>query len=382
MVFLLLLSAFALISPVSAETLVILSPANQSVEVGSEFVVNVYLEPDMPLSGAQFDLYFDGSVLDVKSISEGDLFSDTATTLFNEGTIDNTAGTITRAHSVLLGKDEVTSPGILAKIRFEATGAGRSELQMVNVAVSNSSGTAVPIAVGNAVVHISEASSSGGSSDSSSSGSSGSGGAGDSGEEFKNIKFKDVAERTVVKGMNLSYTFNSPENPVVNVNFTPLKNSGSVKTTVEVLKERSALVSDDPNGLVYRNMNIWVGKYGFATPSNIEAMTIGFRVESSWMEANGVNASAIRLNRHSDGKWDALPTMVMGEQDGYVYFESATPGFSPFAITAVSDSGEMLDDVSSGDSTSEDDDRNLGQNMVLVLFIVFMVLIVKRGRDR
>ncbi|WP_445476080.1 PGF-pre-PGF domain-containing protein [Methanococcoides methylutens] len=380
MVFLLLLSAFAIISPVSAETLVILSPANQSVEVGSDFVVNVYLEPDMPLSGAQFDLYFDGSVLDVKSISEGDLFSDTATTLFNEGTIDNTAGTILMAHSVLLGKDEVTSPGILATIKFEATGTGQSDLQMVNVAVSNSTGAAVPIVVGDAVVHISEASSSG---ESASSGSGGSGGSGDSVEEFKNIRFKDVAERTVIKGKNLSYTFNSPENPVVSVNFTPLKNSGSVTTTIEVLKGRSALASDNPNGLVYRNMNIWVGKYGFATPSNIEAMTIGFRVESSWMEANGVNASAIRLNRHSDGKWDVLPTMVMGEQDGYVYFESATPGFSPFAITAVSDSGVMLDDASSGDSTSEDDgDQTLGQNMALVLFVVFMVLIVKRGRDR
>ncbi|SES89849.1 PGF-pre-PGF domain-containing protein [Methanococcoides vulcani] len=383
MVFLLLLSAFALISPVSAETVVSLSPDNQSVELGSEIVVDVYIEPDMPISGAQFDLYFDGSVLDVKSVSEGDLFSNTATTFFSEGTVDNTAGTIIYAYSVLFGKDEVTSPGILATIVFKTTGSGQSNLQIANVVVSNSSGTAIPISIENAVVSISDTSSSGGSTDSAGSGSSGGGGAGDSGEQFGNIEFKDVTERNVIKGMNMSYHFNSRENPIVNVNFTPLKNSGSITTTIEVLKDRSALVQDDPEGLVYRNMNIWVGKYGFATPANIEAMAIGFRVESSWMEANDVNASAIRLNRHSDGKWEALQTISMGEKDGYVYFESSTPGFSPFAITAVPDSSVISDDVSLEDSTSDDnEDQTLDQNMILVLFIVFMVLIVKRGRDR
>ena len=67
MVFLLVLSVCTIIIPASAETDVSLSPANQSVELGSEVVVNVYVEPDMPISGAQFDLYFDGSVLDVKT---------------------------------------------------------------------------------------------------------------------------------------------------------------------------------------------------------------------------------------------------------------------------------------------------------------------------
>ncbi|WP_160174947.1 PGF-pre-PGF domain-containing protein [Methanococcoides methylutens] len=381
MAFMLVLSIYVIMSPVSAETGVSLSPANQSVELGSEIVVNVYVEPDMPISGAQFDLYFDGSVLDVKSVSEGDLFSKTGTTLFGEGTFDNTTGNIIYAHSVLFEK-EVTSPGILATIVFKTTATGQSNLQLVNVVVSNSDGTAVPITVENAVVSISDTSSSGGSTDSAGSGSGGGGGAGDSGEQFGNIEFKDVTERPVNKGMNVSYTFKSPENPIVNVNFTPLKNSGYITTTVEVLKERSALVSDDPEGLVYRNMNIWVGKYGFATPANIEAMTIGFKVESSWMEANGVNTSAIKLNRHSDGKWEALQTMSAGEEDGYVYFESSTPGFSPFAITAVPDSSVISDDVSLEDSASEDDeDQTLDQNMALVLFIVIMVLIAKRGRD-
>jgi PGF-pre-PGF domain-containing protein len=248
--------------------------------------------------------------------------------------------------------------------------------------ISNSSGSAIPISVNDAVVIISDASSTDANTGSTSSGSGGGGGgASDSGERFENIELKDVAERTVVKGMNLSYTFSETDNPIVNVNFTPLKNSGSVTTTIEVLKGRSALASEDPEGLVYRNMNIWVGKHGFATPANIEAMTIGFKVESSWMESNGVNSSAIRLNRHSDGKWNVLQTMVTGEGDGYVYFEASTPGFSPFAITAVTETEVPSENGPSGDTAIDDnEDQNLGQNMVLMLFIVFMFLAVKRGR--
>ncbi|WP_440952433.1 PGF-pre-PGF domain-containing protein [Methanococcoides sp. FTZ1] len=363
-----------------------MSPDQQSVDRGSEFVVYVYVEPDVSISGMQFDLHFDGSVINVKSISEGDLFSSTATTFFSEGTIDNAAGSVIYSHGVILGKEEVTSPGILATIVFEGVGTGITDIDLENVIISNSSGSAVPISVNGAFVTISDTASSGVNSGGT---GSGGGGAGDSGELFKNIESRYVSERTVAKGMNLSYTFSQPDNPVVNVNFTPLKSSGSVKTTIEVLKDRSALVAEDPDGLVYRNMNIWVGKYGFATPANIEAMTIGFRVDSSWMRSNDVNSSAIRLNRHSDGKWEVLQTMVTGEEDGYVYFESSTPGFSPFAITVVTsedgssgDSAQGVDGIlSDGSDIDGGEDQNLGQNMVMLLFIAFLFLAVKRGRD-
>jgi hypothetical protein len=35
---------------------------------------------------------------------------------------------------------------------------------------------------------------------------------------------------------------------------------------------------------------------------------------------------------NSDGKWNALPKRKTGEDGHYMYFESKTPGFSPFAI--------------------------------------------------
>jgi len=152
-IFLLLLFASVLIAPVSAESVVSISPSEQSIATGSTVTVVVYIEPDTPISGAQFDISFDSGVLSVVSISEGDIFTNSASTLFNEGTIDNSEGTIMNVWNVLIGEN-VTESGTLATIVFDSKGSGASSLQLSNVVVSNSSGAAVPISVVNGMVSI------------------------------------------------------------------------------------------------------------------------------------------------------------------------------------------------------------------------------------
>ncbi|MCD4821472.1 MAG: PGF-pre-PGF domain-containing protein [Methanococcoides sp.] len=221
-------------------------------------------------------------------------------------------------------------------------------------------------------------------SNSGSGGGGSSGGSGATGEDFGNIEFKDVAENNVMSGQAISYDFDSPGNPIVTVNFTARKNSGAISTTIEVLKNISALVKDAPNGLVYKNVNIWVGNAGFATPDNIDSPTIGFRVNSSWMEMNGVDSSDIRLNRYSDNSWSTLETNVTEEGEEYVSFESLTPGFSPFVITA-----QPLDDISEGDiypngssSTQDDlpDEKALAQNTLAISILSIFILAIRRSR--
>ena len=56
------------------------------------------------------------------------------------------------------------------------------------------------------------------------------------------------------------------------------------------------------------------------------------RVSIVAIENNNINESLISLLRH-DGKWNALDTEKIGEDEQYVYFKAETPGFSPFAIT-------------------------------------------------
>ncbi|MGM0770241.1 MAG: PGF-pre-PGF domain-containing protein [Halobacteriota archaeon] len=385
-VLLLLTTLCIIINPVSAETLVILSPDNQSTEVGSEVVVNVYVEPDVLISGMQFDLYFDGSVLDVKSVSEGDLFSNSAETLFNKGTIDNRAGSIIYAHGVLLGKDEVESPGRFATIVFEATGSGRSDVNLDNVIISNSSGAKISISVNDAVVTISPPSSTGVNTGSSGSESSGGGGGGATDEAFENIFVKDGATSNVVAGELSRYEFSDEKSSIGYIQFKGVSNAGQISTLIEVLKGTSTLVDSQAPGFVYQNMNIWVGNAAFGD-DKIEDAVIGFRVSKEWLSENDIEASSVALYRYSSEKWNRLSTIYIGEDNQYSYFEAETPGFSPFAITAVTEklgsSGTDLsvDEVSSEDPGINDNkDQTLSQSMVLIIFIIFLFLTVKRGR--
>ncbi|MCM1986049.1 MAG: hypothetical protein GQ576_04555 [Methanococcoides sp.] len=100
--FLFVLFASILITPASAESVVSISPSEQSIATGSNVTVVVYIEPDTPISGAQFDLSFDSDLLSVVSISEGDVFTNGASTIFNAGTIDNSEGTIMNVFKIIL----------------------------------------------------------------------------------------------------------------------------------------------------------------------------------------------------------------------------------------------------------------------------------------
>lgn len=165
--------------------------------------------------------------------------------------------------------------------------------------------------------------------------SSGGGGAGaGSTEDFSNIELKEVDSKYLGLNANVSYKFTKEGNPIQSVSFYSLKNSGEITTTIEVLHNRSKLVSTDPEGLVYKYVNIWVGKSGFATESNIKEAHVQFKLNSSWLEQIGVNPSGVRLQRYNGAVWEILPTQLMGNNTNYFIFEAQTPGFSPFAITA------------------------------------------------
>ena len=190
-------------------------------------------------------------------------------------------------------------------------------------------------------------SSGGGSSTTKSSSSGGGGGAGST-EDFENVALKDVANAYLIMDANVTYEFTREGNPIQSISFYSLKNSGEITSTIEVLNNRSKLVNSDPEGLIYKYMNIWVGKSGFATEANIKDPRIKFKVDASWIEDMGISPAEIKLQRYNGYAWEMLPTTLLSSSADYILFESETPGFSPFAITA----GEV-----SGSSTADDDSR-------------------------
>jgi PGF-pre-PGF domain-containing protein len=119
------------------------------------------------------------------------------------------------------------------------------------------------------------------------------------------------------------------------VNITGNSSLGVITASIEVLKNTSTLVKTTPNGLVYKNANIWVGTSGFATPKNIKQGLIKFRVNNTWMSANGVTGSDIFLAKWDGSTWLNLETHGQTKDDTYTYFEAKTQTFSPFAIIGL-----------------------------------------------
>lgn len=179
----------------------------------------------------------------------------------------------------------------------------------------------------------------GGSSSSKSSSSGGGGGGSGSSEDFSNIALKDVANAYMKIDSNVTYEFTKEGNAIQSINLYSLKNSGQITSTIELLNNRSKFVNSTPDGSVYKYVNIWVGKSGFSTADNFKDAKITFKVNNSWMQTMGLSPADIKLQRYSGNAWQVLPTtQVNNTTTGYVVFESQTPGFSPFAITAIKSS--------------------------------------------
>jgi len=167
------------------------------------------------------------------------------------------------------------------------------------------------------------------------SGSSGGGGGGLSGEQYSNIEVIEKYDLPIYKDRTTLYRFSNAKNPILYVNITGNVNTDLITTSVEVLKGTSIFVTAAPEGIVYKNTNIWVGLNGFAIPKNIKDAVIMFKVENSWISNNGLKNSDINLQRWDGSQWMTLPTSEKAMDSTYTYFVANTNSFSPFAITAL-----------------------------------------------
>jgi len=198
----------------------------------------------------------------------------------------------------------------------------------VNLSVTNEYGSSYRVTT----INVLEGSSS--DDDSSSGGRShSSGGGGGSPEPAKNIEVKELCQVFITNGKEAKFDFAKNATCVVYASFDAKRTLGKTTTVAEMLKEKSALVSELPSGEVYRSFNIWVGNGGVATSKNIENSEVCFKVEKSWVQEKDIDQASISLNAYNDKKWEQLPVTLSEEDDEFLYFTAETPGFSSFAIT-------------------------------------------------
>ena len=80
-----------------------------------------------------------------------------------------------------------------------------------------------------------------------------------------------------------------------------------------MLKGKSNLVPELPEGETYKSINVWVGSGGVGTAKNIENAVICFKVDKAWIKDKKIDKESIILNRYvtANKKWEQLPVTLV-----------------------------------------------------------------------
>lgn len=155
------LSIFVLISlflmtTAGAEVVIAFEPSQLIVEENEEFTLNIMIESDVNISGAEIELSYEPEFMEVVSISEGDFFNQGGeSTIFSRGIIDNEIGIVTNIYSLIMGNDMLLESGVFATVTLQSmNSSGIADLEMRNVVITNSTGKSLPAIVGNAEIAI------------------------------------------------------------------------------------------------------------------------------------------------------------------------------------------------------------------------------------
>lgn len=235
------------------------------------------------------------------------------------------------------------------------------------------------------------------SSSSSGGGGGGGGGGGTSGENYSNIESKEKRDIHIFKDKVSSYKFNTTD-PIMYVNITGNINAGEVTTMVEVLRNTSSIVKNNSApGIVYKNLNIWVGTSGFAIPKNIQKGVISFRVQNSWLKSSGVTGNDVRMVRWNGITWLEIETTKRTESSEYTYYEAYTDSFSPFAITAFRSTAPQVEAIKTpiitetqapeetkimAKETPETNGGLVVMTVVLVIIVAILAVLYMRGKKK
>lgn len=156
----------------------------------------------------------------------------------------------------------------------------------------------------------------------------------DSYEPAENIESKEICQQPTSNGDQTSFEFTQEVTPVEYIQFNAKKNVGETTAVVENLKRRPSLSLSEPNGEVYKYLNIWIGNEDCANPNYIENAVVGFKISKDWITENHINTDSILFQHFNGNNWNSLPTKKVSENEEYIYYEAETTSFSPFAITA------------------------------------------------
>jgi hypothetical protein len=133
-----------------------ITPTSQIITPNQSFNLEIKIDPETAITGAQLDFVFNSSMASANGAAEGNLFKQNgAHTIFSGGTVDKSAGKVKNIYGLILGTSNVSSPGTMATINLTAgNSTGIAEFSLSNVLISDASSKSVPNTVTSATVLI------------------------------------------------------------------------------------------------------------------------------------------------------------------------------------------------------------------------------------
>jgi hypothetical protein len=151
----LLVIALPLPTKADGPTLVQVSPSSKTVSAGQTFSLGIACTPGQSIKSYELKISFNPSLLHVNTVTEGTIFNG-YTTFFNEGTINNNAGTIIDVYGLIVGNGSASNPGTLVSLSFTAQAAsGSTTIDLFDVGITNDTAY-IPITVTNGTVTLRE----------------------------------------------------------------------------------------------------------------------------------------------------------------------------------------------------------------------------------
>ena len=132
-------------------------PSSGTIYPGQTFDMNVFIDPQgSEIAGGQLNFAFDSSLIRVNDVTEGNLFSQKgAGTYFNEGTINNSLGSVLNVFGLILGRYNVSNPGVFITISATAVGpTGSTQITLSNVKFNGPEDNTIPVEVINRIMTI------------------------------------------------------------------------------------------------------------------------------------------------------------------------------------------------------------------------------------
>lgn len=179
---------------------------------------------------------------------------------------------------------------------------------------------------------------------------------------------------SIQAGSESNFSIDSPIIAITGMTVRTLTNVSNIEITVSKLAARPREVVSDAPGVV--NQYLSVDKVNITT-GDIEKVTMDFKVEKSWISANSINESTVKLYRYFNDRWDKLDTTKTSENETNVYYRAVSPGLSVFAVA-----GEAKPIVAPTEKPGEkpvvEFVREITQSAwkIVLIVIVFVVVVI------